>query len=299
MKKGSVSLSHLGTFPSPGASDYRDNGVVVAQKGGRTLPSKWEDAERWICSPVLGYGVSKNANYQLQRRPKSKSGPIVPPGIAFFSNCSPSKQLLDGGGSGSVRDFIGGSPFSTGVLMADGGCRGADAGGDGDGEQSFMVQNDSNVARSAIIPGWSDLVSESSLPSSQDEKLDEIKDAEMMITRVVSRRDMATQMSPDGSSSHSSPRERSSFCHSPLPILPLPAAENNDHPSKLDIREVQIDEQATITNWSKRHGSRRIKKGMPDFEDFYQNSTAASAVSLDISEAAANIFQSMFHCSVP
>ncbi|XVF17686.1 hypothetical protein REPUB_Repub10bG0145000 [Reevesia pubescens] len=327
MKKGSVSLSHLGTFPSPGASDYHDNSVVVASKGwsservphpvnsngssrrhisassltpffsGRTLPSKWEDAERWICSPVLGYGVSKNAaNYQLQRRPKSKSGPIVPPGIAFYSNFSPSMQLLDGGGSGSVRNLMAGSPFSTGVLMTDGvsvhygGCGGGVAGGDCDGEQACLVQNDSNVSRSAIIPGWSDLVSESSLPSSQDEKLDEIKDAEMMITRVVSRRDMATQMSPEGSSSrHSSPRERSSFCHSPPPVLPLPAAENNDHPSKLDVKEVQIDKRATITNWSRRHGSRRIKKGMPDFENFYQNSTAASALSLDISEAATNI----------
>lgn len=204
MKKGSVSLSHLGTFPSPGGSDYRDNGAVVSQKGwsservarsansngnsrrhisassltpfysGRTLPSKWEDAERWICSPVLGYGVSKNVNYHLQRRPKSKSGPIVPPGIAFYSNCSPSMNLLDGGGSGTVRNLMAGSPFSTGVLMADGvsvhylGCRAAAAAGDVDGDQSCMVQSDSNVARSAIIPGWSsDLVSESSLPSSQ------------------------------------------------------------------------------------------------------------------------------------
>ncbi|XVF15551.1 hypothetical protein REPUB_Repub09cG0163900 [Reevesia pubescens] len=321
MKKGSVSLSHLGTFPSPGASDYRDNGEIGASKGwcservphpgnsngssrrhisassltpfysGRTLPSKWEDAERWICSPVLGYGVSKNANYQLQRQPKSKSGPIVPPGIAFYSNCLPSMQLLDGGGSGSVRNLMGGSPFSTGVLMPKGvsvhygGCRGADASGYGDGEQSCMVQNDSNVARSAIIPGWSDLVSESSLLSSQDE----IKDAEMMTSSAASRRDMATQMSPEGSSIHSSPRERSSFCHSPPPILPLPAVENNDHRSKLDIREVQIDKGASITKWSKRHGSRRIKKGMPDFEDFYQNSTVASALSLDISEAATSI----------
>ena len=122
-----------------------------------------------------------------------------------------------------------------------------------------------------------------------DEKLDEIKDAEMMITRVASRRDMATQMSPEDSSSHSSPRGRSSFCHSPPPIIPLPAAENDDHSSKLDIREVQIDKRATITNCSKRHVSRRIKKGVPDFEDFYQNSRAASALSLDISEAATNI----------
>ncbi|XVE82800.1 hypothetical protein DITRI_Ditri16bG0034800 [Diplodiscus trichospermus] len=326
MKKDSVSLSHLGSFPSPGASDYRDNGVVVASKGwsservphpgntngcsrrhisassltpfysGRTLPSKWEDAERWICSPVLGYGLSKNVSYQLQRRPKSKSGPIVPPGVAFYSNCSPSMQLPDGEGSGSMSNLMAGSPFSTGVLMADGfpvhygGCRGAAAaGGDGEGEQSCTVQNDGNVARSAIIPGWSDLVSESSLLSSQDEKLDEIKDAETMISRAVSRRDMATQMSPEGSSNHSSP----SFCHSPPPILPLPAVENNDqhhhHPSKMDIREVQIDKRATMTNCSKRHVPRRIKKGVPDFEDLYQNSTAASDLSLDIPEAATSI----------
>ncbi|XP_039020590.1 uncharacterized protein LOC120152439 [Hibiscus syriacus] len=328
MKKGSVSLSHLGTFPSPRASDYRDNGAVVSQKGwsservprssansnggnrrhisassltpfysGRTLPSKWEDAERWICSPILGYGVSKNVNYQYQRRPKSKSGPILPPGIAFYSNCSPSMNLHDGGGSGSVKNLIAGSPFSTGVLMADGvsvhyvGYRAAvsaAAGGDSDGEQPCIAHSDNNVARSTIIPGWSDLVSESSLPSSQDEKIDEIKDAKMMINRVVSRRDMATQMSPDESSNHSSPRERSSFGHSPPPILPLPAVDNNDHPSKLDIREVQIDKRATVTNWSRR-GLRRIKKGKPDFDDFYRNSAPASVLSLDISEASTSI----------
>ncbi|KAE8695938.1 Detected protein of confused Function [Hibiscus syriacus] len=244
MKKGSVSLSHLGTFPSPGASDYRDNGAVVSQKGWsservprssvngnggsrrhisassltpfyswRTLPSKWEDAERWICSPVLGYGVSKNVNYQQQRRPKSKSGPIVPPGMAF--------NLLDVGGSGDVRNLMAGSPFSTGgVSVHYVGCRAVVSasapGGYGDGDRSCMVESDSNGAGSAIMPGWSNLVSEPSLPSSQDEKLDEIKDAEMMINRVVSQRDMATQMSPDDSSKHSSPRERSSFGQSLL-----------------------------------------------------------------------------------
>ncbi|OMO83335.1 putative DNA binding protein [Corchorus olitorius] len=55
-------------------------------------------------SPVLGYGVSKNANYQFQRPPKSKSGPIVPLGSAVYSSGSPLMQLLDDGGSGSVRN---------------------------------------------------------------------------------------------------------------------------------------------------------------------------------------------------
>ncbi|OMO71553.1 putative DNA binding protein [Corchorus olitorius] len=56
------------------------------------------------CNPVLGYGVSKNANYQFQRRPESKSGSIVPPGSAVYSTGSPLMQLLDDGGSGSVRN---------------------------------------------------------------------------------------------------------------------------------------------------------------------------------------------------
>lgn len=104
---------------------------------------------------------------------------------------------------------------------------------------------------------------------------------------------MATQMSPDNSSSHSSTRERSSFGHSPPSFLPLPAVDNNDHPSKLDIREVQIDKRATVTNRSK-HGSRRTKKCEPDFEGFYRNSAPASALSLDISEAATRISKYVF-----
>lgn len=121
---------------------------------GRTMPSKWEDAERWICSPVLGYGVAKYSQCQPQRRPKSKSGPIVPPGIAYYSNYSPSMQVLD---SGSVRNFIASSPFSTGVLMPNG--SGVHYNGDGIGGQAI-------VARSASGPGWLDLASECSSPSS-------------------------------------------------------------------------------------------------------------------------------------
>ncbi|GLT38997.1 hypothetical protein SLA2020_132070 [Shorea laevis] len=323
MKKGSVSLNSLGTFPSPGAPSYRDSSAV-AQKGwsservphpgysrgssrrhisassltpfysGRTLPSKWEDAERWICSPVLGYGVSKNAHYQLQRPPKSKSGPIVPPGIAFNTNCSPtSMQVVPDAGGGSVKSLVVGSPFSTGVLMPEGvsvlyGGSGGGGGGN-NGGQSCFVQNEShvNVARSSSLPEWSDLVSESSLLSPRDENLEEIKDAETIISHMVSQRDMATQMSSESSSCHSSPKERSSV--GPSPPSTLLSVEQNDHPSKLEVREVQVDKRVTMTNWSKRHGSRVMKKDLPDVEDFYHTDGVASASSFDISVAATGL----------
>ena len=82
------------------------------------MPSKWEDAERWICSPVLGYGVAKSSRCHPLRRAKSKSGPInVHPEICYYQNCSPSMGVLDGG---IVRNFMVNSPFSTGVLMPNG-----------------------------------------------------------------------------------------------------------------------------------------------------------------------------------
>lgn len=197
MRRGSVSSHSLGTFPSPGAPDYRENGAL-SQKGwcservphpsssssrrhigsasalttpfygGRTLPSKWEDAERWICSPVSGYpgggGAYKNPSSHsqlvVQRRLKSKSGPIMPPGLAYYSSCSPALQVLE---AGSMRSLMVGSPFSTGVLVDDrlslcyGGAGGGGNIGGGEG----------CVARLASLPFWSDLASEASLPSPQ------------------------------------------------------------------------------------------------------------------------------------
>ncbi|GKU94747.1 hypothetical protein SLEP1_g8191 [Rubroshorea leprosula] len=293
MKKGSVPLNNLGTFLSPGALNNRDGSVMV-QKGwsservphpansrgcsrrhisaasltpfysGRTLPSKWEDAERWVCSPFLGYGVSNDAHYQFQRRPKSKSGPIVPPGIGFYSNCSPAAMQVSDAGGGSVKSLVVGSPFSTGVLIPDG--VSVHYGGFGGGHGGGNVDRQSSLV--------------------QYEKFEEIKDSETTISPMVSRRDMATQMSPESSSSHSSPKEGSSICSSTPSILPI--VEKDDHPSKMEIREVQVDKRVTTTNWSKR--SRIMKKDQPpDVEDFYSIDGAASASSFDISEAATSI----------
>lgn len=62
---------------------------------------------------------------------------------------------------------------------------------------------------------------------------------------------MATQMSPE-SSVHSSPKMKSSFSgssSSAMHMFELGAVAS----SKLEIRDVQVDNQVTMTRWSKKH----------------------------------------------
>jgi hypothetical protein len=198
MKKSSAVSSRKsgggGTFPSPGTPNYRHASVGM-QKGwsservpshasgggggggnrrqlnsssllpfnnGRTLPSKWEDAERWIFSPVSGDngGGSRPSNQPpppQQRRPKSKSGPLGPPGIAYYSLYSP---MFDGGNMGNF--VVAGSPFSAGVMAVDGmELRG---GGNGGG---FLGRTEPCMARSVSVHGYSEMLSQSSLPGSR------------------------------------------------------------------------------------------------------------------------------------
>lgn len=174
MNRGSVSHD-LGLFPTLGLSDYRGNGIggqkgwsservplptssgqrhivngntslMGLSNGGRTMPSKWEDAERWICSPVIGYGESNKSSHSQdqQRRHKSKSGPIVPPsGVVHYSNYSPANPAFDGG---IVRNFMIGSPFSTGILAAD--------------SVSLQYGGSGGTGRSSSVLGLSELQSE-------------------------------------------------------------------------------------------------------------------------------------------
>ena len=195
MKKSSVTSHDLGSFPSPGTSNYGDGSGGISKgwsservppsvnsgrryigastlmpfNSGRTLPSKWEDAERWISSPVSGYGVSKTSLVQTQRRPKSKSGPLGLPGVAYHPNYSPALPVFDGG---NVRNFMGpASPFSTGVMAAEGlslHYGGGGGGRGGNGGRPHPVPNELSMERSVTIPitGWSDFLSESSSPNS-------------------------------------------------------------------------------------------------------------------------------------
>ncbi|KAJ6736614.1 hypothetical protein OIU85_018758 [Salix viminalis] len=293
MKQNLLSSHSLGAFPSPGAAKYQENIGWSSERiphpssgssrrhkssltpfySGRALPSKWEDAERWICSPVLGYGVARSSQCHPLRRAKSKSGPInLPPGIGYYHNCSPSMGVLDGG---TGRNCMENSPFSTGVLMPNG-VGFHYSGGGGLGGQG-------HVERLASAFSRSDLASESSSSSSRGEKPEGVDDADNTVDRIVSRRDMATQMSPGGST-HSSGRGRSSSPPSTDPVL----EPQGDHPAQLEIREVQVDKRATVIRWSKSPGSRRIKSRQPDVVEFNPDAADAQSSSWDVSEEVSN-----------
>ncbi|GFY86855.1 remorin family protein [Actinidia rufa] len=307
MKKSSAMTRRTGTFLSPGTPNHRHASVGI-QKGwsservplhnnanrrhgsaallpfnnGRTLPSKWEDAEKWIFSPVSADGAVKPPFQPQQRRPKSKSGPLGPPGIAYYSLHSPVLPMLEGGNVGNL-DTV--SPFSAGVIAADGFSirSGVSSGGAG----IFSTRIEPCMARSVSVHGFSGLLSQSLLPGPQDEKLNGDKDAATNISRAVSRRDMATQMSPEGSR-HSSPRRRPSFSPSTPSILPIVKFESVQS-SKLEVRDVQVDERVTMTRWSKKHRVRFPGKGSENVDNWKKKAIEVQSSAWEVSEAAKSI----------
>ena len=127
---------------------------------GRTLPSKWDDAERWITSPVSGFGVSKSLAPPTNRRPKAKSGPLGGTGtpvVGYFAGYSPAVPVLEGA---SNKNFLAGSPLTTGVLVPDG-LAFRQGGQMNDGHTVYEMVQLGNV------PGWSDLLLEPAYPDSQ------------------------------------------------------------------------------------------------------------------------------------
>ncbi|KAG6522064.1 hypothetical protein ZIOFF_019198 [Zingiber officinale] len=320
MKKSSAasSRSRSGTFTSPGTPTYRHGaGAAAYQKGwcservplpahnnrryggggvllqfanGRALPSKWEDAERWIFSPVSGDGVGRPFVQSHHRRPKSKSGPLGPPaGLGLRgSNYSLASPLVPCFDSGRVGNFAANSPFLAGVLIPErgfsgnggrgrGNCRGGIGlvGGamEGDGKANSTT-GEPSMFRSASVHGWSDnlIESSSSIPSSQalhftkssldhyaDGKFDCSREAASMISSSILRKDVATQMSTDGSTS-SSPREKPS---SPSSASASAIEELASHFSKLEVRDVQVDDSVTVTRWSRKHTAQDSNRQSP------------------------------------
>ncbi|OMO74739.1 hypothetical protein COLO4_26522 [Corchorus olitorius] len=309
MKKSSVTTRKSGAFPSPGTPNYHHNHHSSAgmQKGwsservplhnnggrrqgnaagvlpfnnGRTLPSKWEDAERWIFSPVSGDSGVRQSIVHPQRRPKSKSGPLGPPGIAYYSLYSPAVHMFDGGHPGN---FMAGSPFSAGVISADGLAIHSRSHGGG-----FAIRTEPCMARSVSVHGCSEVANPPSLPSQDaDENHDAVKDAATDISRTVSRRDMATQMSPPGSS-NSSPKGRPSYSPSTPSALPIMELQSI-HPSKSEVRDVQVDERVTMTRWSKKHRARNNGKSSEIVDDWRKRAIDTRTTTWDVTETGKNV----------
>ncbi|CAM0951671.1 unnamed protein product [Alopecurus aequalis] len=295
-----------GVFPSPGTPGYprrHRSSVLGYQKGwsservplpsskgnnrrypassmafpfnnGRTLPSKWEDAERWIFSPKSSDALAKTS-VPHARRPKAKSGPLGPPGRlgGQYSSVSSSVSLFD---SGRVGHLTANSPFLAGVLIPEHYSAGKSnvgryASGTAGDEFGIGIVGRSTLAKSGSPAVQSTRVrrrldtavdSSASLPSTQDSvrednPLFEVSDEETefkedsapVIIPTVSRKDIATQTSPDLSRS-SSPSARPSFIRS----FSMQQDKERDYCfSDLEIRDVQMDDRVTLTRWSKKH----------------------------------------------
>ncbi|CAH9090082.1 unnamed protein product [Cuscuta epithymum] len=282
MRKSSTSFRNSGTYTSPSTPEYGDNHIGGVHKGwsservplptnsnrrrnvtstalipfstnARAFPSKWDDAERWITSPLSNFGVCNPSAAQPHRHAKSKSGPLGTSGHMYMPNYSPTVPFIEGGGG--IGKFTGSSPFTTGVIVPEGLCIHY---GNSINSNANSLCAEKRITRAYSVPGLSDSLSDaSSLPSSRDDKLATGRVAETDELHVVSRRDMATQMSPD-ESIHSSPKERS-----PLPSFPLPIPvedEHNKHSAKVEIRDVQVDKGVSISN----HSSGKLEKKSPN-----------------------------------
>lgn len=166
-------------FPSPGTPNYHHPASFGGQKGwsservplhtnsnrstlvpynnGKMLPSKWEDAERWIISPVAGDNGLK-ASVQQQNRPKSKSGPLGPHGSADNPMYSPAGANCERRNAGS---FVTESPLLNGVnadynslIQYQNGF---------ENSENFSSLMDHFISRSVSLHGCNELLSHSSL----------------------------------------------------------------------------------------------------------------------------------------
>lgn len=113
------------------------------------------------------------------------------------------------------------------------------------------------------------------------------KDEETLVSRGVSQRDMATQMSPKER------RRRSSFSPSTPALIAL-AEQQSDHSDQSEVKDVEVDKRATMIRWSKRRGIRFSKKGPLDVNDFNENAVEVRTSSFNIAEAAMDISKYVF-----
>lgn len=143
--------------PKANCSGRYGNAALLPFNNGRNLPSKWEDAEKWIFSPVEGGGVNRPPLIPPQnRRPLSKSGPLGGLGVSNYSS-----PVFDGE---KVGNFTGSTLFSAGVLVPNSLSSQVFGGGCGVGGNCPVLTEHYCIMRSASVNGWSDVRNQSSLP---------------------------------------------------------------------------------------------------------------------------------------
>ncbi|KAM3257898.1 hypothetical protein ACQJBY_049928 [Aegilops geniculata] len=287
-------------LPSKGNNTRRYPGSSMAfpLNNRRTLPSKWEDAERWIFSPKSNSGDAREKTAALPhaRRPKAKSGPLGPPGrLGQYSSVSSSVSLFD---SGRVGHLAANSPFLAGVLIPEhyGGAKSnvgrytSGAAGDEFGigivGRSSLAAIGSPAIQSTAVRRRLDTAIESSvsLPSTresvQDEEAEFVQDSALIVTPIISRKDTATQTSPDLSRS-SSPSARPSFVRS---FSMQQAKERESCFSELEIRDVQMDDRVSLTRWSKKHVTQASNKNSTNILEWNKKTVDSKSSSWESTE---------------
>ncbi|KAL3640280.1 hypothetical protein CASFOL_015248 [Castilleja foliolosa] len=282
MKKYSRPITYSGAHTSPGTPEYDHNivgetpmswsservplptnnnnstrhinaAVLMPFNSAKALPSKWDNAERWITSPISGDNFARSPITQPQRRPKSKSGPLDPTGLVHLSNYSPVVPALE---SASFRPN---SPFSTGVLVHDGLSIRNNSGFGGKSDYLYGSAND--IARSTTrVPVLSDSLGESSMPSSRDKKLDVDEESKALVSRSIYGNNTTTQTSPEKITNNSSSKGRLSFS-TLRSTVPVSLRSISNLSAKDEIRDVQVDKGTTSAKPSKRQG---VKKTIKD-----------------------------------
>lgn len=99
-----------------------------------------------------------------------------------------------------------------------------------------------------------------------EDKLNGVKEEEIPESWGISRRDMATQMSPTGST-HSSSKGRSSFSNLPSSISNSFRQNNISRAGKDEVRDVQVDKGTPVAKQYKKHGIKKTKGTISNTED--------------------------------
>ncbi|CAN6167195.1 unnamed protein product, partial [Urochloa humidicola] len=282
--------------PSKESRRYPGSSMAFPYSNGRTLPSKWEDAERWIFSPNSSDALGRSTVAHA-RRPKSKSGPLGPPGRlgGQYSSVS-SVSLLD---SGRARPITSNSPFVAGVLMPEHVCGEKNANGTYSGRPAgdetaigssvrfYPANGGSHAIRSSRVRRRLDAAVESSasLPSTQEsiqgEQAEITEDSAATFASMISRKDAATQTSPELSRS-SSPTTRPTFTRS---LSTQQVKEGESCFSDLEIRDVQIDDRVTLTRWSKKNVTRSSNKNSTSIIEWNEKTVESKSSSWGFAEA--------------
>ncbi|XP_042469011.1 uncharacterized protein LOC122051785 isoform X5 [Zingiber officinale] len=182
------------------------------------------------------------------------------------------------GNDGCVR---GGSANIGGIGRVDGSI----SGGSSLSRKARSADEEPHIVRSASTRRFSDTVMESSsIPCSQDSITDEqfegTKEAASTVSISVFRKDVATQMSPERSPP-SSPKE----IHF-SPSTSTPPLELENHFSKFEVRDVQVDDRVTVTRWSKKHISRGSDRHSSSIIEWKKKTVEANTSAWGVAETA-------------